>query len=293
MPRPERHDADYFPFYVKDGKTLFVLQHKYGLEGIGFFTNLMRILTSTPDHYLCIADPGDSLYVFSRIGIDEERGLEMIEDLVKTGKLHKELWNEKRIILSPDLLESLEPLYEKRINDIVTVEEIVSGAGNPAACEFPGPETPETDDFLEFPVSETHKVKKSKEEKSKEKTRVSSPLNSRYEKSREMWNESGLPRYPYIAENCPPVEMREIIPTFDTHPPEIIVEAIKNYAKIFASPEYDLNPEYQSFTGFMKPGKGVDKYQDAAKPFERCKINGSRASPEKRLKPDEVKPVDW
>jgi hypothetical protein len=122
--RPDRHDADYFKFYAKDGKTLFVLQHKYGLEGIGFFTNLFRLLTSTPDHHICIADPGDALYVFSRIGVDEDRGLQMIEDMVLTGKLHKRLWEQYRVIVSPDLLKSLEILYEKRNNDIITIEEI-------------------------------------------------------------------------------------------------------------------------------------------------------------------------
>lgn len=124
--RPERHDADYFPFYCKDGKTLFILQHKFGLEGIGFFTNLMRLLTTTPDHYLCISDPGDALYFFSRIGIDEDRGLEIMEALLLTGKLHKELWEQYRVVFSPDLLSSLKPLYERRNNEIITIETIIN-----------------------------------------------------------------------------------------------------------------------------------------------------------------------
>jgi hypothetical protein len=141
--RPERHDADYFKFYVKDGKTLFVLQHKYGLEGIGFFTNLMRLLTSTPNHYICIQDPGDALYVFSRIGVDEEKGKAMLEDMVLTGKLHKGLWKKHKVIVSPDLLCSLEILYEKRINDIITIEDIeemFSDTGKSVEGDFPGTE---------------------------------------------------------------------------------------------------------------------------------------------------------
>ena len=50
MARPERHDAEYFPFYVKDGRTLFILENKFGCAGTGFFTNIMRLLTATPDH---------------------------------------------------------------------------------------------------------------------------------------------------------------------------------------------------------------------------------------------------
>jgi hypothetical protein len=183
--RPERHDADYFPFYVKDGKTLFVLQHKYGLEGIGFFTNLMRFLTQTPDHYLCIADPGDSLYLFSRIGVDEEKGLRMIEDMVLTAKLHKSLWITHNVIVSEDLLDSLNALYEKRNNPIITIEEIekrVSGADNPQATEFPGVETPQEggeeevsgDDNPQSKVKKS-KVKKSREENSSAPARYEAP----------------------------------------------------------------------------------------------------------------------
>ncbi len=56
MARPERHDVDYFPFYVKDGRTLFILESKYGCMGTGFFTNVMRFLCQTPDHHFCIQD---------------------------------------------------------------------------------------------------------------------------------------------------------------------------------------------------------------------------------------------
>ena len=84
MGRPERHDADYFPFYVKDGKTLFILESKYGLQGIGFFTNLMRFLTRQTDHHICIKDESDRLYFFAQIRCPEEIGMDMINLMVKT-----------------------------------------------------------------------------------------------------------------------------------------------------------------------------------------------------------------
>jgi hypothetical protein len=72
MARPERHDVDYFPFFAKRGKTLNILQSKYGLEGIGFFTNLMRFLALTPDHYYCIKEEYDKLKFFAETGINDE-----------------------------------------------------------------------------------------------------------------------------------------------------------------------------------------------------------------------------
>ena len=124
MARPERHDADYFPFYAKDGRTLFLLQSHFGLEGIGFFTNLFRFLTLTPDHHICIQEESDQLYLFAKIGIEVKRGLEMIELMAKTSKIDAKLWQEKRVIVSEALLESLTDAYRRRSNNCITIDEI-------------------------------------------------------------------------------------------------------------------------------------------------------------------------
>ena len=114
MARPERHDVDYFPFFAKRGKTLNILQSKFGLEGIGFFTNLMRFLSLTPDHYYCLKSDYDRLNFFAEIGLtDEDRGLAMIELMVKTGKLDKELWEIHSVIKCQFLIDSLEYIKKK------------------------------------------------------------------------------------------------------------------------------------------------------------------------------------
>jgi len=144
MARPERHDADYFPFYVKDGKTLFILESKYGLQGIGFFTNLMRFLTRQTDHHICIQDESDRLYFFAQIRCPEDIGMDMISLMVKTGKIDSMLWDEKRVIVSDDLLKSLKDAYKNRNNPIISIDQIrvsyqiipVTYQGNTAHAEL-------------------------------------------------------------------------------------------------------------------------------------------------------------
>jgi hypothetical protein len=138
MARPERHDADYFPFYAKRGRTLNILQSRFGLEGIGFFTNLWRFLTLTPDHYYCIKDDMDRMNLFSEIGMnDEEKGIKIIELLTQTKKLDRELWEEFKVIVSQDHLDSLLDAYKNRKNKIITIDEIkarfVSYRDNPVS----------------------------------------------------------------------------------------------------------------------------------------------------------------
>ncbi|MBW6486023.1 MAG: hypothetical protein K0B01_07760 [Syntrophobacterales bacterium] len=154
--RGEKHTVDYFPFYVKDGRTLFILESKYGCKGTGFFTNMMRFLCQTPDHHFSLADDADRIYFFSKTKCDDEdAGAAMLDLMAKTGKIYAPLWVSYRVIVSPDLLGSLKEAYTKRKNAIITLEEIIShyvqkkatvdikpisGAGNTDASVFPAPE---------------------------------------------------------------------------------------------------------------------------------------------------------
>jgi hypothetical protein len=125
MARPERHDVDYFPFYVKRGKTLNILQSEYGNEGIGFFTNLMRFLALTPDHHYSIKKESDRRNFFAETGItDKEKGIAMIELMVETEKLDLELWEGYQVIVCPAFIESIKDAYKRRLNNIITLEEI-------------------------------------------------------------------------------------------------------------------------------------------------------------------------
>jgi len=162
MARPERHDVDYFPFFIKDGKTLYILESKYGCKGTGFFTNLMRFLCRTPDHYFHIKNESDRMYLFATLKCDDVSGAEMLNIMAETGKIDKKLWLSHSVIVSQDLLESLKPAYNKRKNTIISIEEIgkliVSVVNNLVTA----PET--THKVVNNPQT---KVKKSKEKKSK------------------------------------------------------------------------------------------------------------------------------
>jgi hypothetical protein len=141
MARPERHDVDYFPFYIKDGKTLFILESKYGCKGTGFFTNLMRFLCRTPNHYFQIKSESDRMYLYAALKCDEVSGAEMLNIMAETGKIDKKLWENYSIIASEDLINSLKPAYEKRKNAILNIAEIAKIAVSDAENTVTGAET--------------------------------------------------------------------------------------------------------------------------------------------------------
>lgn len=139
MARPQRNDCDYFPFYVKNGKTFSLLRRRWPLAGVGFFTELCIILTRTPYHHVKIDSDLDFEYFIGEMGCDIDMAKDIISLLAETGKVHQELWEKYSIIVMPDLLNSLGDAYEKRSNEIVSVEEILVSASETIVY---GPETP-------------------------------------------------------------------------------------------------------------------------------------------------------
>lgn len=139
MARPMRRDADYFPFICKEGKTFAILRNRFPLEGIGFFTELCIILTTTPDHHIQLKTDVDFEYLCSKMKCEKNKATLIIEVLLMTGKIHKELWEKANVIVIPDLLDSLHDAYLKRETDIITINQIVSSyiysvsdTGNPS-----------------------------------------------------------------------------------------------------------------------------------------------------------------
>ncbi len=124
MAAPEKRTVDYFPFSVKDGKTLFILESKYQCKGTGFFTNLMRFLCLQPDHYYQIKDEADAIWFFSKAHCDEESGMDMMNIMSKTGKIDPELWNNHRVIVCQDLLNSIKDAYRNRNSAMIDISQI-------------------------------------------------------------------------------------------------------------------------------------------------------------------------
>jgi hypothetical protein len=117
--------VEYFPFFVKHGRTLFVLQNKYGLAGIGFFTQVMRWLAQSPGHYYPYNDDFDKDRLNQYCGLTETDVRVMVGDMVKTGKLDRELWENRGVIYSSDFVEELSELYRRRKKELPTRERVI------------------------------------------------------------------------------------------------------------------------------------------------------------------------
>lgn len=160
MARPERNDVDYFPFYCKEGKTMFYIEQTYGNDGFAVWVKLLRSLATTNHHFLNLSSKPDLMFLSSKCRVEETLLLKIISDLAEFGEIDKELWEERRVIWSEKFIDSIRRVYDKRSNTLINkraVIDIINGN--------PGRNNEETDESGH--VNPESKVKERKVKESK------------------------------------------------------------------------------------------------------------------------------
>ncbi|WP_455994360.1 Lin1244/Lin1753 domain-containing protein [Porphyromonas endodontalis] len=114
MGRPSKETVDYFPHYVKSGRTIFILESKFGNDGYAFWFKLLEILGESEGHYYDCSISNNWEYLLAKTRCDENTANEIIETLISLGKIDGELWNEKRIVWCKNFVDNLSFAYNKR-----------------------------------------------------------------------------------------------------------------------------------------------------------------------------------
>lgn len=111
--RPTKDAVEYFPHYVKQGKTMFIIEQRYGNDGYAFWFKLLELLASSEGHVYSCSNDSDWLFLQAITHLSEESITGILDTLANLGAIDKELWSEK-IIWSDNLVKNLQPVYANR-----------------------------------------------------------------------------------------------------------------------------------------------------------------------------------
>jgi hypothetical protein len=125
MARSERHDADYFPFYCKEGNATKYIETTYGNDGFAVWIKTLRELTKAEYHYLNLSSRPRLMVFCSTCKVGEDLLLTIINDLVELGEFDADLWKNDRIIWSDKFIDSIQDAYKNRKNKIVKRAEFI------------------------------------------------------------------------------------------------------------------------------------------------------------------------
>ncbi len=116
--RPRRYDADYFPHYTHPRKNLEIIIDKYGNEGYAFYYRLQELLGRTDYHRYDYDSELNREYLCKSTGVNQRKAEMYLNYLCELGEIHDIAWHNNREIWWQSFVNSLEKLYNKRINDL-------------------------------------------------------------------------------------------------------------------------------------------------------------------------------
>jgi len=111
--RPTKQTVDYFPHIIKNGKTITILENKFGNDGYAFWFKLLEILGSTEGHFYEYTNTTDKEFLHARTLVSEETAKEILDLLADLTAIDPELWQEN-IIWSDNFVDNIEDAYSRR-----------------------------------------------------------------------------------------------------------------------------------------------------------------------------------
>ena len=168
MTRPQKQTVDYFPHSCKHGKTIFILEERFGKIGYGFWFKLLEELGSTEGHFLDMNDDTALEFLGAKTGFPVSETLTALDLLARLNAIDQNLWSQK-IVWCQNFVDNIKSVYEKRVVSAPEKPDITGITGNGNGVNDTGK-----------PQS---KVKYSKVKKS-----MSNSPQIPYSKIKELWN---------------------------------------------------------------------------------------------------------
>ena len=118
MARPKRQTVDYFPHFVKGGRTIFILEDRFGNDGYAFWFKVLEILGEAEGHFYDCSNGSNWAFLLAKTHLTEEEANNIISVLIDLGKIDAELWAAKRILWVDNFVKNLSEVYRTRHSDL-------------------------------------------------------------------------------------------------------------------------------------------------------------------------------
>ena len=165
-----KETVNYFPHMcnASEGRTLYIMEHKYGNDGYTFWFKLLELLGSTAGHAFDFSDRENWQFLVARTRAPEEKARLMLKTLADVNAIDLDLFD-IGIIWSDNFVEGLAQVYQKRTGEIPekpTPDVVMSTRGKSnsvVGLAIPGDGRDMPDDGPsrgddEFPFSDTDPV---------------------------------------------------------------------------------------------------------------------------------------
>jgi len=113
MARPSKMTVEYFSHDCEHGKTIYILEQKYGNDGYAFWFKLLEHLGATSGHVFSTKTPAELEFLSAKAHLSQEKCIEILDLLSKLGAIDAKLWS-TGVIWCQNFIDRLSSVYEKR-----------------------------------------------------------------------------------------------------------------------------------------------------------------------------------
>lgn len=124
MARKEKLTLDYFPHYAVQGDIPKIIQEKYGNDGYAVLYKNYEQFCLRDRQYIDLSEYVTLAAISAYCKITEEKYLEIVDVLVNLGTYDKELWQERKILISEKFIENTKDAYRNRTSEATNFEDI-------------------------------------------------------------------------------------------------------------------------------------------------------------------------
>ena len=113
MARPTKTSVDYFPHMTHSGKTIAILEARWGNDGYAFWFKLLELLGDSSGFSFNCNRSADWEYLLSKTRVTEPVARAILDKLAEVEAIDAACW-QQNIVWSDNFCRNLEPVFEKR-----------------------------------------------------------------------------------------------------------------------------------------------------------------------------------
>lgn len=142
MARPRKDVVDYFPHFVNWGKTIPILESRFGNDGYAVWFKILEILGKSEGHFYDCTAEVDWEFLVQKCRVSGVSATEILDLLARIGTIDRDLWEQDRVIWCDNFVAQIEDVYAKRKISAPEKPALRSfRTENPPSPEVSAPET--------------------------------------------------------------------------------------------------------------------------------------------------------
>jgi hypothetical protein len=121
--RKDKNTVDYFPHYCEHGKTIFILENKFGNNGYAVWFKILELLGKSENHYIDCRNSETWEFMQAKMKLMSTELEQILNTLSNLNAIHVELW-ENKIIWSGNFIKNIVDVYKRRNNSCMQFNDL-------------------------------------------------------------------------------------------------------------------------------------------------------------------------